>query len=76
MVPLQTLGRLFVLIIIASSIRQGYGFLEEIGKIFGGMNAQEINEYIFFFFFVHLSIVKTEILLYNVTKITTFCFKK
>jgi len=63
MVPLQTLGCLFVLIIVVSSIRQGYGYSEE-------MNAQEINE------FVHLSIVKTKILLYNVTKITTFYFRK
>jgi len=63
MVPLQIFGCLFVLIIVASSIRQGYGYSEEI-------NAQEINE------FVHFSIVKTEILFYNVTKITIFYFKK
>jgi len=63
MVPLQILGRLFVLIIVASNIRQGYGYSEE-------MNAQKINE------FVHLSIVKTEIFLYNVIKIITFYFKK
>jgi len=62
MVPLQIFGCLFVLI-VASSIKQGYGYSEE-------MNAQEINE------FVHFSIVKTEILLYNVTKITIFYFKK
>ncbi|KAL6266408.1 hypothetical protein P5V15_003260 [Pogonomyrmex californicus] len=37
MVPLQMLGRLFVLIVIASSIRQGYGYTEDI-------DALQVNE--------------------------------
>lgn len=62
MVPLRILERLFVLIIIASNIRQGYGYSRD-------MDAQGVNELVLYF-----SIVKIKILI--IFRVILFCFMK